>query len=106
MSLWREKNRANKTKRSAKFFESASASERRSAERKTHLLVEQFARLLLYRVDELHLAGGEAHQQGDALRRSRDGVEVMARGLRSFVYPLVYWLTEISSLETMTNARE
>ena len=65
----------------------------------THLLIEEFAGLLLYRVDELHLARWEAHEQGDALCCSCEGVEVMTRGLRSFVYPLVYGLTKISSLE-------
>lgn len=66
---------------------------------RTHLLIEEFAGFLLYGVDELHLAGREAHQQGDALRCGCDGVEVMTCGLRSFVYPLVYGFTKIGSLD-------
>lgn len=66
----------------------------------THLFVKQFAGLLLYWVDKLHLSRREAHQQGDALRRRREGVEVMTRRLRSLIYPLVYGFTKICSLRS------
>lgn len=65
----------------------------------THLFIEEFAGLLLYRVNELHLASWEAHQQRDTLCCRCEGVEIMTRGLRSFVYPLIYRLTKISSLD-------
>lgn len=71
----------------------------------THLFVKQFAGLLLYWVNKLHLARREAHQQGDALRCRREGVEVMTRRLRSLIYPLVYGFTKICSLRSEKQER-
>ncbi len=72
----------------------------------THFFIEEFAGLLLDGVDELHLSGGEAHQQRHALRRRRQVIEVVARGLRSLVDPLIYRLTQISSLQRTTERDE
>lgn len=70
-----------------------------------YLLVEQFARLLLDGVDELHLPSREAHQQGDALCRGREVVEVMACGLRSFVNALVYRFAQVGRLRRDRSTR-
>lgn len=64
-----------------------------AGEKKYYLLVEQLARLLLDGINELHLSGREAHQQGHALRGGREVVEVMTRRLRPLVDALVYGLT-------------
>lgn len=65
----------------------------------TYFLIKELAGLLLDGVDELHLACREAHQQGDAVRRGRQVVEVMTRGLCSLVYPLVDRLAQVSRLK-------
>lgn len=64
----------------------------------TYLLIEELARLLLDGVNELYLSCRETHQQGYALRRSCEVVEVVTGGLRPLVDALVYGLTQVSSL--------
>lgn len=59
----------------------------------TYFFIEEFTRLFLDRVNKLHLPSREAHKQRHALSCGSEVIKVMASGLCSLVYSLVYWLT-------------
>lgn len=65
-----------------------------------YLLVKEFTGFLLDGVKILDLPGWETHDESYALCCGRVLVEVMTRGLRPLVDPLVYGLTEVHSLQT------
>lgn len=65
-----------------------------------YLLVKEFTGFLLDGVEILDLPGRETHDESYALCCGRVLVEVVTRGLRPLVDPLVYGLTEVHSLQT------
>lgn len=65
-----------------------------------YLLVKEFTGFLLDGVEILDLPGWETHDESYALCCGRVLVEVVTRGLRPLVDPLVYGLTEVHSLQT------
>lgn len=65
----------------------------------SHLFIEKLAGVLLDEVQVLHLAGREAHQQGNGLCGGRELVEVVAGGLGPLVDALVDGLVEVNGLE-------
>lgn len=67
---------------------------------RTHVFIKKFAGFLFDGVNELYLPCRKAHQQRDALRRSRQRVGVVTRGKRSLIDPLVYGFAHVSGLVT------